>query len=277
MTRDIEQLRQLRQQVEQQLGAAGEFGQQVRQARGRKKMTLERLAAATGISKAYLSQIENGRVDPPRDEKVQRLEKTLGQRPGALVELAHLARAPEDLRRRLESLRTACQRSEQALQALRQRLPDGGATEGAATSPTHEHPLRGRVPIINRVAAGPPSEFTDMDYPPGVADDYLSTPPGLEDPNAFAVAIEGDSMVPRYREGDIVLFSPAAPVASGDDCYVRFAVECRTAQGATFKRVYFDSDTVARLQPLNDQYPARVVPLEEISGIYRAVYRYETL
>jgi repressor LexA len=277
MTKDIEQLRQLREQVEQQLDAAGEFGQHVRQARRRKKMTLDHLTAATGISKAYLSQIENGRVDPPRDEKVHRLEKALGQQPGTLIELAHLAQAPEDVRRRLESLRNAFERSEQALQTLLRKLPDDGAAAGTATPLPRERPLHGRVPIINRVAAGPPSEFTDMDYPPGVADDYLSTPPGLADPHAFAVAIEGDSMVPHYREGDIVLFSPAAPVTSGDDCYVRFAAECRTAQGATFKRIYFDSDTAARLQPLNDQYPPWVVPLEEISGIYRAVYRYEAL
>lgn len=137
--------------------------------------------------------------------------------------------------------------------------------------------MRGQIPIINRVSAGYPAEFTDLGYPAGVADEYLGRPPGLSDTAAFAVRVVGDSMSPRYRENDIVLFSPAAPVQSGDDCYVRFAPECRTAEGATFKRVYFDTPETVRLQPRNDRYPPTVVPLAEVTGIYKAVFRYEAL
>lgn len=288
MTDDLEKLRHLRRQVEQQLKASQGFGERVRQLRRARQMTLEDLAAASRISKAYLSQIENGHVDPPRDEKIRRLEQAFGERPGALVLLANLARTPEEVRARLRHLQSAFTRTEETLQALLERLPaghDGAAGEHGPAAPARrsrqpapeQHPIRGRVPIINRVAAGYPAEFTDMDYPAGVADDYIGAPPGLDDPSAFAVRVAGDSMEPRYREGDIVLFSPAAPVASGDDCYVRFAPECTTAQGATFKRVYFDSDTQARLQPLNDRYPPLVAPLEGVAGIYKAVFRYEAL
>lgn len=254
-------------------------------------MTLDHLAGLTGISRAYLSQVENQRVDPPRDEKIRRLEKVFDLRPGELIALAHLARTPQDVRDRLAQLHSAFTRAEQTVQTLIGRLSEGAANgqqEGPATggafppaaeggNVTSPAPVQRQVPIINRVAAGYPAEFTDLDYPAGVADEYLGAPPGLDDPQAFAVRVVGDSMEPKYREGDIVLFGPQAMVRSGDDCYIRFAPESSQGQAATFKRVYFDSETTARLQPLNDHYAPTLVPLTEVAALYRAVYRYESL
>jgi phage repressor protein C with HTH and peptisase S24 domain/DNA-binding XRE family transcriptional regulator len=272
----------LRRQVEEQLGASRAFAERLKELRRQRKMTLDELARASGISKAYLSQIENGRVVPPRDDKVRRLEEVFGERPRALVELSQLARMPEGVRLRLEQLQSAFARAEQTMEHLWQHAgaaqpqADPGA-DGAAEAAGSPQPVRRRIAIINRVAAGYPAEFTDLGYPAGVADDYLSAPPELDDPQAFAVRVVGDSMEPRYREGDIVLFSPRAAVRSGDDCFVRFAPECTAAQGATFKRVYFDSELLMRLQPLNNRYPPQVVPLKDIAGLYKAVFRYEAL
>jgi len=286
---DLEQLRQLRQQVEQQLRAAQGFGERVRQLRLERRMTLDDLAGASGISRAYLSQIENGRVDPPRDDKVRSLEEVFGERPGVLIHLAHMARVPEDVRGRLQNLQAAFGRAEQTLEDVFRRLPPAGSdrpvgdepdregTRGADAGVADRQGVRGAVPVINRVAAGYPAEFTDLGYPAGVADEYIGRPPGLEDASAFAVRVVGDSMEPRYREGDIVLVSPGATIRSGDDCYVRFTPECSAAQGATFKRVYFDSETAVRLQPRNERYPPTVVPAAEVAGIYKAVFRYEAL
>ena len=46
----------------------------------------------------------------------------------------------------------------------------------------------------------------NKDYPVGIADDYVRCP-DLHDANAFAVRVVGDSMEPRFHEGDIVIFS----------------------------------------------------------------------
>lgn len=132
--------------------------------------------------------------------------------------------------------------------------------------------LGARVPVINKVAAGYPTEFTDLGYPVGVADEYVYCP-GVEDPNAFAIRVCGDSMEPRYHEGDILIISPAVPVASGDDCFVRIEANHET----TFKRVFFDPDDTIRLQPLNERYPPQVVPRTDIAALYRAVKRIENL
>ena len=100
------------------------------------------------------------------------------------------------------------------------------------------------VPVINKVSAGYPADFNDLDYPVGIADDYVRCP-DLHDPNAFAVRVVGDSMEPRFQEGDIVVFSPAAEVQSGDDCFVRFEMPHET----TFKRVFFEKKNKSGSSP----------------------------
>ncbi len=128
------------------------------------------------------------------------------------------------------------------------------------------------VPVINKVSAGYPSDFNDLDYPVGIADDYVRCP-DLHDPNAFAVRVVGDSMEPKFHEGDIVIFSPAAEVHNGDDCFVRFAMPHET----TFKRVFFDPDNKVRLQPRNEKYSPTIVDGKRINGLYRAIIKYEKL
>jgi phage repressor protein C with HTH and peptisase S24 domain len=129
------------------------------------------------------------------------------------------------------------------------------------------------VPVINRVSAGYPRDFTDLNYPKGVADEYISCPE-VADKDAFAARVHGDSMVPKYREGDIVIFSPGASAKSGDDCFVRFE-DGQT----TFKRVFFESDesgqAVLRLQPRNEKYRSQTIPSERVSGLYKAMFRYQ--
>ena len=128
------------------------------------------------------------------------------------------------------------------------------------------------VPVINKVAAGYPSDFDDLDYPVGIADDYVRCP-DLHDANAFAVRVVGDSMQPKFKQDDIVVFSPAAEVHNGDDCFVRFEMPHET----TFKRVFFESEDKIRLQPRNEKYSPMVVDCKRINGLYRAVIKYEKL
>ena len=129
------------------------------------------------------------------------------------------------------------------------------------------------VPVINRVSAGYPSDFTDLSYPRGVADDYVGCP-DVQDKDAFAARVHGDSMSPKYREGDIVIFSPSAATRNGDDCFVRFE-----DGNTTFKRVFFESDdagkAVLRLQPRNEKYRAQSIPSEKVMGLYKAMFKYQ--
>lgn len=308
------------------------MGAQIRRQRRRLGLTLDDLAAKTAISKPYLSLIETGRVaNPPSDEKLRRLEQTLGFGAGELVSQAHLQRTPRDVRAMLHRLIV-----EARSHALGGDPESGGAAialspaaesaaNGAAVAPGKAAPAASNgksaaapghssaqqlkpgiagsinldeaylsgvlrqlaeqsmpnveqvsthsVPVINKVSAGYPKDFTDMSYPRGVADDYVGCP-DLEDRDAFAARVHGDSMTPKYRQGDIVIFSPAAVIKNGDDCFVRFE-----NGETTFKRVFAEKDDaeaeILRLQPRNERYRPKVVRREEVAGMYKALYRYE--
>lgn len=130
----------------------------------------------------------------------------------------------------------------------------------------------GAVPVINRAAAGYPTDFTDLSYPPRVANEYIGCP-DVADKDAFAARVHGDSMLPKYREGDIVVFSPGASPRNGDDCFIRFS-DGQT----TFKRIFFENDLAGpsptiRLQPRNERYRPETFALANVSGLYRAAYR----
>lgn len=259
------------------------LGSKLRAQRRRLGLTLDELAARTGISKPYLSLIETGRVvNPPSDEKLVRLEQALGFAPGELVTEAHLMRTPRDIRHMLQSLlrrRSSGDEKHAAAGAAGPVNLDDAYASGVLreiieqSAPNVERVVANAVPVINRVAAGYPQDFTDLGYPPRVADEYISCP-ALEDKDAFAARVYGDSMLPNYREGDIVVFSPAACPRSGDDCFVRFA-----DGSTTFKRVFFETDDrgepVVRLQPRNEKYRPQIVSAEQIAGVYPAMYRYE--
>src|SRR5947208_1574427 len=81
------------------------LGVKLRRQRRRLGLTLDELAGRTGISKPYLSLIETGRVpNPPSDEKLRKLEQSLGFKTGELLSQAHLQRTPKDVRAVLSRL-----------------------------------------------------------------------------------------------------------------------------------------------------------------------------
>jgi phage repressor protein C with HTH and peptisase S24 domain/DNA-binding XRE family transcriptional regulator len=270
------------------------MGPKIRKHRRRLGLTLDELAGRTNISKPYLSLIETGRVpNPPSDEKLRRLEQTLGFTPNELVTQAHLHRTPKDVRAVLAKLMAAGRDSGVAgiTATTVEMKPDGktgvplslddaylsGVLQELVdqTSTNVERIATNAVPLINRVSAGYPKDFTDLSYPAKVADEYLGCP-DVRDADAFATRVCGDSMSPKYRDGDIVIFSPAASPRNGDDCFVRFE-DGQT----TFKRVFFESDEasqpVLRLQPRNEKYRPQTIASQKVSGLYKAVYKYQSV
>src|SRR5436190_15331775 len=224
------------------------IGPKLRRQRRRLGFTLDELAGRTGISKPYLSLIETGRLpNPPSDEKLRRLEQTLGFTPGELITQAHLHRTPRDVRVVLQRLiaegtkarRTTAhevgtpgtkEESASADVVAARSVPaesinlDDAYLSGVLQELVDKHSgnveqiTTNAVPVINKVSAGYPRDFTDLSYPPSVADDYVGCP-DVRDKDAFAARVHGDSMTPKYREGDIVIFSPARSPRSGDDCF----------------------------------------------------------
>jgi phage repressor protein C with HTH and peptisase S24 domain len=256
------------------------LGQIIRDKREQLHLTLDEVSAAVGFSKPYLSTIETGKVNnPPSDELLTKLEKTLKFEPGLLLHIAHMESLPPDIRQEYESAEAENQKLRQLIRNLIHKKTDAVQIDTfLEESEVDIEQAKASVaagllvPVINKVSAGYPAEFNDLDYHAGIAYDYVRCP-DLHDTNAFAVRVVGDSMEPKFREGDIVVFSPAAEVHNGDDCFIRFATPHETA----FKRVFFEADDKVRLQPRNDKYPPMIVDGKRIDGLYRAIIKYEKL
>ena len=256
------------------------LGKTIRERRVQLDLTLDEVAAATGFSKPYLSTVETGKVkNPPSDKLLTQLEKVLKFKPSELRRLAHLERMPADIRRDFEKFSAENARYKQIIQNIMDRnikINNVGHVLAEHRLDVDENQPEKRdtrwIPVINKVTAGYPADFDDLGYPAGFADDYILCP-DMHDPNAFAVRVVGDSMEPKFSEGDIVVFSPRVDVCNGDDCFVRF----KSPHETTFKRVFFEEDGRIRLQPRNENYAPLMVAGKRINGIYRAAIHFQTL
>ena len=261
------------------------LGTLVRKKREQLDMTVTELASRTDMTKSYLSMIENDRLNnPPSLGKLKALERALGIRDGELRRTADWVNTPRAIKsdvRKFRKLVKALQAMQDLDEAHRvgklQELIAEAAEQGDEEAKTDENIVAGvktphRVPIINKVAAGYPTGFTDLDFPAQVADDYVDVP-DVSDPDAFGARVVGDSMIPDYREGDIVIFSPLADVTDGSDCFARLEPDHET----TFKRVFFEQGGRIRLEALNKRYQPKVYDREQVAGLYRAVWKMSQL
>jgi len=71
------------------------------------------------------------------------------------------------------------------------------------------------VPMIEFAQAATDSHFDDSGHPAGNGWDELAFP-AVADDGAYALRIVGDSMAPIYRDGSVIVVSPAATVRKND-------------------------------------------------------------
>ena len=110
---------------------ANRFGDALRRLRTERGWTIEALAGRVGITKGYLSMIENGRVDNPPSAKVRyAIELVLGIEDGTLKAAEQWDRTPAPVREELEQTRERAERSERLLAELRGKVAGGGGGGG---------------------------------------------------------------------------------------------------------------------------------------------------
>ena len=131
-----------------------------------------------------------------------------------------------------------------------------------ASVPGAQPPGVVRVPVISYIQAGAPREVVDA-YAEGGGFASLGVVPELANrlgPHAFALQVEGESMLPDFRPGDYVVVDPNAVVRPGDAVIAKLDRE----EAATLKKyrsrgVDANGVPVFELVPLNDDYPTVVV------------------
>ena len=138
----------------------------------------------------------------------------------------------------------------------RVRLPVAPAARGVSR----------RVPLIGLAQAGGEGYFDDGGYPVGGSWDEVSLPE-IADANAYALEISGQSMEPVFRDGDLVIVSPSAPIRRGDRVVVR------TLAGEVMaKQLARRSARRVELKSLNPEHPDYSFDLTDVTWIHRIVW-----
>jgi len=126
-------------------------------------------------------------------------------------------------------------------------------------------PTRG-VPLLGFAEAGAGGYFDDGGFPAGTGWDEIAFP-GVDDTHAYALEISGQSMEPAYRDGDVILVSPAAPLRRGD----RVVVKTRDGE-VMAKELKRSTAKTIELKSLNAQHPDRTIATEDVLWVARILW-----
>lgn len=123
-----------------------------------------------------------------------------------------------------------------------------------------------RVPVIGYAEAGGEGYFDDAGYPVGSGWDEIVFPE-LDDPNAYALEVSGESMEPLYRRGDRLVVSPAASIRASD----RVVVKTRDGE-VMVKELTRRTALKVELRSINPAYEDVVLSPRDIEWIARIVW-----
>lgn len=196
---------------------------------------LDRLAARAGLSPSGLAK-KSG-LDPTTFNKSKRI--TPDGRP----------RWPST-----ESVAKALDATATTIDTFVQLIGDSG------------RPVTQAVPLIGFAEAGAGGYFDDGGFPVGRGWDEIAFP-AVNDEHAYALEISGESMMPAYRDGDVIVVSPAAPIRRGDRVVVK------TKDGEVMvKELKRRTSKTIELRSLNPSHKERTLPVRDVVWIARIVW-----
>lgn len=122
------------------------------------------------------------------------------------------------------------------------------------------------LPLIGYAQAGAGGFFDDGGYPVGTGWDEVHFP-GIEDPQAYALEVSGDSMLPLYRDGDRLIVAPSESVRVGDRVVVK------TMDGEVMaKELKRQTAKVIELRSLNPEHKDITLSLDNVAWMARIVW-----
>jgi phage repressor protein C with HTH and peptisase S24 domain len=122
------------------------------------------------------------------------------------------------------------------------------------------------VPLLGFAQAGGNGAFDDGGFPAGRGWDAMALP-AVDDEHAFALEISGDQMKPAYRDGDVIVISPATPIRRGDRVVVK------TLSGEMMIRELKRRTTrTLELASLNPVHADRTLAAADVEWIARIVW-----
>jgi phage repressor protein C with HTH and peptisase S24 domain len=138
--------------------------------------------------------------------------------------------------------------------------------QGGQAANQNRRPAASSVPLLGFAQAGSGGFFDDAGFPAGQGWDVIDLPVAAAE-GSYALQVQGDSMLPLYRDGDRLIVSPGATVRRGDRVVVK------TVGGEVMAKVLVrQTSKVVELLSLNPDHPNRIVPIGELEWIARIIW-----
>lgn len=121
------------------------------------------------------------------------------------------------------------------------------------------------IPLLGIAEAGS-GHFDDRGGPAGAAWDEVNFP-DLPGNDVYALEVSGDSMLPLFRDGDILICSPSASIRRGDRVVVR-----TVAGEVMVKELKRRTAKLIELVSLNPDHPDRSIPAQDVAWVVRVMW-----
>jgi phage repressor protein C with HTH and peptisase S24 domain len=143
---------------------------------------------------------------------------------------------------------------------------DAFLSAGGAYLQNAESRLLPSVPLLGLAQAGAGGFFDSAGFPVGQGWDEVRLPTVGED-GIYALEVTGESMLPLYRDGDVIVVSPTAQPRRGDRVVVR------TKDGEVMVKIlHRQTGKTLELSSLNPEHPNRLIDTKEVEGIGRIIW-----
>ena len=160
-----------------------------------------------------------------------------------------------------ESLAKIIEATQSSLEELFERI------EGRRSGPRGALPTQAStVPLIGFAQAGAGGFFDDAGFPAGQGWELVELPASAGE-GAYALQVQGDSMLPLYRNGDVLVVRPGAAIHRGDRVVVK-TVEGEVMAKLLERRTARAIDLVS----LNPEHPDRHIPMNQVEWVARIVW-----
>jgi phage repressor protein C with HTH and peptisase S24 domain len=129
-------------------------------------------------------------------------------------------------------------------------------------------PQQSSIPLLGFAQAGAGGFFDDGGFPAGQGWDVVDFPVAPDKrAGCYALEVQGESMMPLYRDGDVLIVEPGAQVRRGDRVVVK------TREGEVMAKVLMRQTSRAiDLMSLNPDHPNRSFELADVEWVARIIW-----
>lgn len=133
--------------------------------------------------------------------------------------------------------------------------------------PAHADPGTNPLRCVAFDQAAREGLFDDSGFPVGEDWDEMEFP-SVEDPHAYALEVRGDAMGPTYRDGDLLIVSPAAQIRRRDRVLLKPMAPGAPLAGILLRR----TAQKVELAPFDAPHATQVYAIKEVAWLGRIVW-----